>query len=838
MSHLNKSTPEARKRSQDIDRMLRKESEELRDARKLLLLGTAEAGKSTILYSISNPLDKSLANILPNVVCRKQMKLIHMGGLSDYDQETWKNVVRLNTLQSMVAIAGAMVTLPVRLGNPDYKAHPTLPQPHLDAVLAIRQQHKDKLTASLITPEIETAIAALWADPGIQECYARRNEYQLLDSAAYFLADSARIFRPDYVPTNDDILRGRLPTLTVSETRLKMDNNPYRIYDVAGARADRHAWVPYFDDCQAIIFIVATSTYDQMLPEDTSVNRLFDAMGVFEQVANNAMLSKTPIILFLNKIDLLAEKLKVSPLEKLFPDYQPPQIEAGTSPSKAKTAAAEHACRFLARKFALLNRVKDKKVYMYNTSATDTNQIRLILSTLNRIILKLNLQAKSKRVKMDVDVAAAGHASDLDRFLDRAGPFTSAELFEPGEATKDFLRTQTKVLVIGAGGLGCELLKDLALSGFSDIHVIDMDTIDLSNLNRQFLFRRKDIGRPKAIVAAEFVNQRVAGVTVTPHFCKIQDKPVDFYMQFTLVITGLDSIEARRWINATLVGMVDDADPASMKPLIDGGTEGFKGQARVILPTMTACYECSLDMFTKQTQFPICTIANTPRLPEHCIEWASVLEWPKVFPGTIRNAAQSEPITRLTIDGDDPDHITWLYTQALKRANEFNITGVTYSLTQGVVKNIIPAIASTNAVISASCANEALKLVTNCQPTLANYMMYTGNEGVYTYTFELERKPDCPVCGSGKAKLTVPRNATVQEFMDLLKERPDLQLRSPSLRTSGGKSVYMQKPPPLELATRPNLEKKLADLVDVQANDIIVTDANLPLSVTITVTLQ
>jgi ubiquitin-activating enzyme E1 C len=60
---------------------------------------------------------------------------------------------------------------------------------------------------------------------------------------------------------------------------------------------------------------------------------------------------------------------------------------------------------------------------------------------------------------------------------------------------------------------------------------------------------------------------------------------------------------------------------------------GFKGQARVILPTVSSCYECSLDMLNKPTAFPICTIANTPRLPEHCIEWASVLEWPRVFPG-------------------------------------------------------------------------------------------------------------------------------------------------------------------------------------------------------------
>jgi len=116
------------------------------------------------------------------------------------------------------------------------------------------------------------------------------------------------------------------------------------------------------------------------------------------------------------------------------------------------------------------------------------------------------------------------------------------------------------------------------------------------------------------------------------YFGKIQDKDEEYYSQFKIIICGLDSVEARRWINATLVNLVDPEYPESLKPLIDGGTEGFKGQARVILPTISACYECSLDMHTKPVTYPMCTIANTPRIPEHCIEYASVVEFPKVFP--------------------------------------------------------------------------------------------------------------------------------------------------------------------------------------------------------------
>lgn len=116
----------------------------------------------------------------------------------------------------------------------------------------------------------------------------------------------------------------------------------------------------------------------------------------------------------------------------------------------------------------------------------------------------------------------------LRKFLGRPGPFCHPD-FEPSAEILKFVMSSCKVLVIGAGGLGCELLKNLALMGFTQIHVIDMDTIDLSNLNRQFLFRRKDIGQPKADTAAKFINSRVPGCSVTPHFNKIQDYDEDFY---------------------------------------------------------------------------------------------------------------------------------------------------------------------------------------------------------------------------------------------------------------------------------------------------------------------
>jgi len=405
----------------------------------------------------------------------------------------------------------------------------------------------------------------------------------------------------------------------------------------------------------------------------------------------------------------------------------------------------------------------------------------------------------------------------IDQILDKGGPRTDAA-FAAGDPVKKFLREECKILVIGAGGLGCEILANLALSGFKDIHVIDMDTIDISNLNRQFLFRSKDVGKSKALCAAEFIMKRVPGVKVTPYHGKIQDKDGEYYLQFTIIICGLDSVEARRWMSATLVNLVDDGDMDNVRPLIDGGTEGFRGQSRVILPSITSCYECSLDMLNKPTAFPICTIANTPRLPEHCIEWASVLEWPKVH-GSKK------------MDTDDPEHIGWLYQVASARAREFKIEGVTWSLTQGVVKNIIPAIASTNAIIAASCCNEALKIATTCAPYLENYMMYIGTDAVYTYTFEHEKRANCPVCGGETMEVQVKPDWTLERLIEWLVEKQDIQIKKPSL-SSPGKQLYLQAPPQLEEATRPNLQKKLCDLLEPGAQ-VVVTSTTLPFNLTL-----
>jgi ubiquitin-activating enzyme E1 C len=356
-----------------------------------------------------------------------------------------------------------------------------------------------------------------------------------------------------------------------------------------------------------------------------------------------------------------------------------------------------------------------------------------------------------------------------------------------------------------------------------------MDTIDISNLNRQFLFRMKDVSRAKAEVAAEFIMQRVPGCIVHPYVGKIQDKDEDFYRQFNLIISGLDNIEARRWLNSVIVNLVaydeaGDIDTSTIIPLIDGGTEGFKGQGRVILPKITACFECTLESFPPQQSFPMCTIAETPRLPEHCIAYVYLLQWDRSFPNQKLNK-------------DSPNDMQWVYQHALKRAEHYGIDGVTYFKTIGVVKNIIPAVASTNAVIAAICCNEALKLLTFCSQTMSNYYMYMGAQGLYSTTIAYERKQHCLVCcdAATTKPYLVSAKMTLAELITKLAEDADYQLKKPSL-VSEAATLYMQKPPSLELALRENLSKPLGELLrdgeTVTVTDPMLSDVSLSLCIT------
>lgn len=174
-----------------------------------------------------------------------------------------------------------------------------------------------------------------------------------------------------------------------------------------------------------------------------------------------------------------------------------------------------------------------------------------------------------------------------------------------------------KVLVVGAGGIGCELLKNLVLTGFKNIEVIDLDTIDVSNLNRQFLFQKKHVGKSKAQVAKESALQFCPSANIVAYHDSIMNPEynVEFFRKFVLVMNALDNAAARNHVNRMCL--------AADIPLIESGTAGYLGQVSVIKKGLTECYECQPK--PAQKTFPGCTIRNTPSEPIHCIVWAKYL---------------------------------------------------------------------------------------------------------------------------------------------------------------------------------------------------------------------
>jgi len=337
----------AKARNDEIESQLKQDRAKMKNEIKMLLLGAGESGKSTIL---------------------KQMKLIHEGSYSDNERETYKEIIYSNTVQSMHVILDAMEMMGIDFANPDMERQKLVvnDQPH-------------QIEADFLSPEVAEAVATLWNDPGVRECFARSREFQLNDSAQYYFDSINRIGQRNYMPTDQDVLRSRVKTTGITETHFQIGDLTYRMFDVGGQRSERKKWIHCFESVTAIIFLVAISEYDQMLYEDESINRMQEALVLFDSICNSRWFIRTSIILFLNKIDLFKEKLARSPIEPYFPDYTGgPDFNA--------------ACEYFAGRFVSLNQSSAKQIYTHFTCATDTNQIKFVLSAVNDIIIQVNLR--------------------------------------------------------------------------------------------------------------------------------------------------------------------------------------------------------------------------------------------------------------------------------------------------------------------------------------------------------------------------------------------------------------------------------------------------------------
>ncbi|KAG6815712.1 hypothetical protein H0H87_012028 [Tephrocybe sp. NHM501043] len=252
--------------------------------------------------------------------------------------------------------------------------------------------------ATEVIAECRQDMRALWTDPTVQEVLKRRR-IRMEDSAGFFLNDLERIATRDYEPTDDDVVRSRLRTLGIQEYKIQFEPGPsilgavglsgafgqeWNIYDVGGARTQRNAWLPFFEGVNAIIFLAPISCFDERLLEDPNVNRLEDSFLLWRAICSSKVLSKSTMILFLNKCDILRKKLKDGAQVNMFlPSY-------GDRPNDATSVV-----KYLKEKFKDILRQKSPEPrvsYYYATSVTDTKATATTLKTVRDSILREHLK--------------------------------------------------------------------------------------------------------------------------------------------------------------------------------------------------------------------------------------------------------------------------------------------------------------------------------------------------------------------------------------------------------------------------------------------------------------
>ncbi|XP_067003227.2 ubiquitin-like modifier-activating enzyme 1 [Anabrus simplex] len=193
-----------------------------------------------------------------------------------------------------------------------------------------------------------------------------------------------------------------------------------------------------------------------------------------------------------------------------------------------------------------------------------------------------------------------------------------------------------KYFVVGAGAIGCELLKNFSMMGIGageggQIIVTDMDLIEKSNLNRQFLFRPSDVQRPKSATAARAVRRMNPNINILAHENRVgpeTEKVYDdaFFEALDGVANALDNVDARIYMDRRCVYY--------RKPLLESGTLGTKGNTQVVVPFLTESYSSSQD--PPEKSIPICTLKNFPNAIEHTLQWAR-----DCFEGLFRQSAEN-----------------------------------------------------------------------------------------------------------------------------------------------------------------------------------------------------
>mmetsp|Transcript_18691 Transcript_18691/g.29713 ORF Transcript_18691/g.29713 Transcript_18691/m.29713 type:complete len:295 (-) Transcript_18691:412-1296(-) len=272
--------------SKKIDAGMQKEAMVNARVIKLLLLGAGESGKSTLF---------------------KQMRNLYGDKFEEQELLIYKPGIHRNIIQSCKELYNQARILDKTI----------FPRPEVGKDCKEAGDELMKVSdGTSLNKKLGGILKTMWKDEAIQTVYKYSSEFQMIDSIDYFMTEIDRICEKDYIPSFMDSLRCRIRTTGIVETKFEVEKSQFTVIDVGGQRSERKKWLHCFQDVTAVVFVAAVSEYNQVLFEDAKTNRLKESLSLFRQIVNyDCFRDKTSMILFLNKSDILKEKIKTVPLK-------------------------------------------------------------------------------------------------------------------------------------------------------------------------------------------------------------------------------------------------------------------------------------------------------------------------------------------------------------------------------------------------------------------------------------------------------------------------------------------------------------------------------------------
>ncbi|KAJ3432813.1 guanine nucleotide-binding protein g(o) subunit alpha [Anaeramoeba flamelloides] len=334
-----------KKTNNNIEDQIKYSSENNYRSVRLLVLGCGESGKTTFI---------------------KQLKILHQNGFLDRDRELYHDTIRLNCILHTKVLLNSCATFGWDLKDENKEIAK-------DFILNVIDEENS------LTPSVGQQIKKLWADSALKTAYENRHNFQLPDSANYFLDKIEKISVEDYEPDDQDILMCRIPTTGVNEIQFNFGDTPWSVIDVGGQRSERRKWIHQFEDVTLIIYVVATSEYNQKLYEDIEVNRMHESLLLFRKTANNEYFKEKNCVIFFNKMDLFEEKILKYDMNCCFKKYN-----GGLNIEEGK--------KFLKKKFVKEGKNESRNIFVHWTCATDTKNIEKVFDAVNVSILENTLK--------------------------------------------------------------------------------------------------------------------------------------------------------------------------------------------------------------------------------------------------------------------------------------------------------------------------------------------------------------------------------------------------------------------------------------------------------------